>query len=145
MGLFGRREPAPRAQIHSDDQDLVAEDDERWWDTLTLKGCQAMERQDNQVKVAALIQYMESDGMSEEDAARKVRRSFAAYYSSLEDRKDEPFGFGGDDAKLPYILKDRINRMVIGSVRSREKARAEFDAHTSFNALVRRKIRAQQI
>jgi hypothetical protein len=110
--LLGRGEPAPELQIHPDDQDLVAEADRRWWSTLTLKDCQVMEEEDNIWKVASLKHYMDDEGMPEEDAARRVRKSFATYYAYLEERLDEPLGFGGDDAKLPYMLKDRVNRYI---------------------------------
>jgi hypothetical protein len=94
--LFGRGEPAPELQIHPDDQDLVTDADRRWWSTLTLKDCQAMEEQDNIWKATTLGYYMNQAGMSEEDAPRRVRRSFATYYAYLHERSDEPFGFGGD-------------------------------------------------
>jgi hypothetical protein len=107
LRLLKRGEPAPELQIHPEDQDLVTEADRRWWSTLTLKDCQLMEEQDNVSKVAALKHYIEEEDMPEEDAARRVRKSFAAYYAYLEERMDEPLGFGRDDAKLPYMLKDR--------------------------------------
>ena len=84
--LLRRGEPAPELQIHPDDQDLVTDADRRWWSTLTLKDCQVIEEQDSVWKVMTLKYYMEEEGMSGDDAARRVRRSFATYYAYLAER-----------------------------------------------------------
>ena len=141
--LFGRSESAPKLPIHPGDQDLVREADDIWWSTLTLKDCQTMEQQDNTTKVAALTHYIEEDGLSEEEASRQARKSFPAYYGSLEERDNEPLGFGGDDAKLPYVLKDRVNRAVVEVIASMEKS--EVRAASSINALIRSLIRSDKI
>jgi hypothetical protein len=138
--LFGRGEPAPELQIHPDDLDLVSEADRQWWSTLTLKDCQVMEEQDNIFKVASLNYYMEEEGMGEEDAARRVRQSFASYYAYLNERLDEPLGFGGNDSKLPYMIKDRVNRYIT-TLNKNTAAQPEDVGLSSVNALIRMLIR----
>ncbi len=76
--LFGRGEPAPEVQVHPDDEHLVSEADRKWWTALTLKDCQVMEHQDNVWKVSTFTYYMEEEGLSEEEAARRVRKAFAS-------------------------------------------------------------------
>lgn len=142
--LFGRGEPAPELQIHPEDQDLVTEADRRWWSTLTLKDCQAMEEQDNVWKVTTLNYYMGEEDMPEEDAARRVRKSFATYYAYLDERLDEPFGFGGDDAKLPYMLKDRVNHYISTLDKTTVLQPADIGV-SSINALIRVLIREGRI
>jgi hypothetical protein len=142
--LLRRGEPAPESQIHPDDQDLVTEADQRWWSTLTLKDCQAMEQEDNVFKVASLGYYMDEESMTEEDAARRVRQSFATYYAYLEERLDEPLGFGGDDAKLPYMLKDRVNRYITTLNSATVLQPADVGVST-VNALIRVLIRQGRI
>ena len=141
--LFDRSEPAPKLPIHPEDQGLVREVDDIWWSTLTLKDCRTMEQQDNTTKVATLIHYIEKDGLSEEEASRRTRKSLPAYYGSLEERDDEPLGFDGDDAKLPYVLKDRVNRAVVEVIASMEKS--EVRAASTVNALIRTLIRSGKV
>jgi hypothetical protein len=142
--LFGRGEPAPELQIHPEDLDLVSEADRRWWSTLTLKDCQVMEEQDNVFKVAALTHYIEEEGMPEEDAARRVRQSFTSYYAHLKGRMDEPLAFGGDDAKLPYMIKDRVNRYIL-TLNKATALQPEDVGVASINALIRVLIREGRI
>ena len=138
--LFGRGEPAPELQIHPDDQDLVSDADRRWWSTLTLKHCKVMEEQDNLWKATAMGYYMEQEGMSEEHAGRRMRNSFASYYAYLNERSDERLGFVGDDAKLPYMIKDRINRYITSLDETRVVRPGDVGLST-VNALIRKLIR----
>ena len=81
---------------------------------------------------------MEEDGLSEEQAAKKVRCNFPFYYCSLEQRDEEQFSLSASDAKLPYVLKDRINRAIM----SRKIDREALSRVSSLNALVRDLIRS---
>ncbi|MEE9615185.1 MAG: hypothetical protein V3W31_09625 [Thermodesulfobacteriota bacterium] len=110
--LFGTSQAAPNLPIHLDDNELVAEYDIQWWESLTLDDCKTLEQQDNVAQLALFIKLRE-DGLSEDEAARQVRKSHLFYYGTLEQRDDEPLGFRGEDAKLPYIIKDRANKAVI--------------------------------
>jgi len=145
MGLFGKffggRQPAPPCTIHPDDRDLVSPEDIEWWNKLSLQDCQALEQEDNLFRLAAFTKHMETDGLSAEEATKKVRRSFPVYYWKLEHRDDEKLPVGTDDAKLPYVLKDRINRAVMGRLIDKN---AVMQA-SSMNALVRELIRSGRI
>lgn len=108
---------------------------------LSIDDCKAFEQQHNVTIVAALQNFMEEGGLTEEEAARKVRTNFPFYYWSLEQRDEECFPLSNSDVKLPYVLKDRINRALMGS---------KIDSHalnhaSSFNALIRDLIQSGSV
>jgi len=142
MGLFGKlfgsKQPAPPCAIHPSDESLVRKEDVDWWDSMTIDDCKSFEQQDNVTKVAAIQKFMEEDGLSEEEAAKKVRTNFPFYYWSLEQRYEEFFPLSESDAKLPYVLKDRINRALM----ARKIDSQSLSQSSSFNALVRQLIRS---
>lgn len=145
MGLFGKifgsKQPAPPCAIHPRDVVLVRDDDVVWWNGLSLEDCKAFEQQDNITKVAALQKFMEEDGLSEENATIKVRRNFPFYYWALEQREDEHVPLSASDAKLPYVLKDRVNRALM----SGKVDRQALNRSSSLNALVRELIQSSKI
>jgi len=135
--LFGtRRAPAPCA-IHTDDRDLVRPEDMEWWDSLSVKECRGFDRDDHATRLAAFRKLIESDHLSDVVASEQVRLAFPTYYRNLENRADEKFMVDAADAKLPYVLKDRVNR----AVRKRVINKQAVAGASSFNALVRKLIR----
>lgn len=145
MGLFGKLfgsgEPAPPCAIHPDDRGLVRTEDQEWWNGLSLDDCKAIEKQDNVTQIATLMSFMRDDGLQEEDAAKKVRLLFPFYYWTLGQRAEEHFQLVAADAKLPYVLKDRVNRaMTLGRI-----DRATLSRASSMNALVRDLIHSGQL
>jgi hypothetical protein len=141
--LFGASRPAPKLPIHPEDKELVTKNDIKWWKSLTLDDCKAFEQQDNVAQMALLKKLVEEDGFSEEEAAKRVRKSNIFYYRKLEQRDDEPLGFIGEDAKLPYILKDRANKAVMKHMRKMDKN--EIESASSMNAIVRTLIRTAKV
>jgi len=135
--LFGSRKPAPLFEIHERDRDLVRQSDIDWWDTLTLKDCIALEKQDDVFKLAAFTKYMKEDGLDGAAAAKKLRLRFLYYYLLSADRSDSRFSLDDKDVSLPYPLKDRINRaMMTGKI-----TKADMENTSSLNALIRDRIR----
>ena len=108
MGLFGKlfgsKQPAPPCAIHPSDKDLVREEDVAWWDGLSIDDCKTFEQQDNIAVGMSIKHSMEDDGLSEEDAVKKVRRILPWYYWTLEQRDNEHFPASSPDAKLPYVM-----------------------------------------
>jgi len=139
--LFGSREPAPPYAIHADDRALVKPGDIAWWNSLSLNDCQALEKEDNVFRLAAFQKFIETDRLPDAEAGKKVRLSFPTFYWRLEHRADEKFQLGADDAKLPYVLKDRINRAVMGRIVDKQAV----ERSSSFNALARQLIRSGRI
>ena len=138
--LFGTSRPAPNLAIHPDDKELVTKNDIKWWKALTLSDCKAFEKLDSITQTALSMKLVKEDGFSEEEAAKHVRKSNIFYYGNPEQRDDEPLGFIGEDAKLPYILKDRIDKAVMNHIRKMDKN--DIESASSMNAIVRNLIRA---
>jgi len=137
--LFGTRQPAPNLPIHPDDKELVTDYDIEWWESLTLDDCVAFEKQDQVAQFALYLKLTKEDGLSKDKASKHVRKNHIFYYGTLEQRADEPLGFIGEDAKLPYILKDRVNKAVMQYVLKMDKKKIE--SASSMNAIVRNLIR----
>ncbi len=138
--LFGPKQPAPTCEIHPEDKALVRTEDDEWWASLSLADCKLFEKTDNVFLVGALQKFIQNDGLSEEEAAEKVRRQFPFYYWTLEQRAEEHFRLSAADAKLPYVLKDRVNRAVMGG----KMNRAKLTSASSMNALIRDLLRLGQ-
>lgn len=145
MGLFRKlfwsKQPAPLCAIHPDDRDLVRPEDVEWWNGLSLDDCQALEHEDNVFRLAAFHKFIETDGLPDAEAGKRVRLTFPTYYSRLEYRGDEKFSLGAADAKLPYVLKDRVNRAAMSGLIDKQS----FERASSVNALVRQLIRSGRV
>jgi len=103
--LTGARMPDP--QVADADLDLVREWDRGQWRRLKRRSYQADKRQDDFFRTAAYRKAV-AGGASEPDARARVRREFPFYYLNPADRDAEEYS--GDDANLPVILRERINR-----------------------------------
>ncbi|MFH1674853.1 MAG: hypothetical protein ABIF87_15735 [Pseudomonadota bacterium] len=141
--LFGTSQPAPNFPIHPADKELVTEYDIKWWKSLTLDDYKALEQQDNIFRLALYMKLVEEAGLSEEEAAKQVRKSHIYYYVTLRARDDEKYGFLGEDAKLPYVLKDRANKAFVKYIRKMDKN--EIESASSMNAIVRDLIRTGKV
>jgi len=82
---------------------------------MTIDSLKAIEQQDNVARMTAYTHFMESEGMSREDALNEVKISFPIYYLTLTQRLDKPFS-EGEGAKLPYLLKNRINNTIVPKI-----------------------------
>ncbi len=145
MGLLGKlfasTQPAPPCDVHPDDQDLVRTEDVDWWNGLSLDDCKSLEEEDNVFRFAAWKTFIERDGLSDLEAGKKVRLTFPTYYWKLAHRANEKFALGAPDAKLPFVLKDRVNRAVTARVIDKQAV----ERASSFNALIRQLIRAGRL
>jgi len=139
--LFGAKQPAPPCTIHPHDQDLVKPEDVAWWNELSFDDCQAIEKEDNVFRFAAFKKFIEIDGLSDAEAGKKVRLAFPIFYWKLEHRAEEKFNLAATDAKLPYVLKDRINRALMSRLIDKQAV----EQASSFNALVRQLIRSGRV
>ncbi len=139
--LFGAKRPAPPCPIHPDELDLVRPEDVEWWSGLSFENYQAWEKEDNFFRYMAFKDFVETDGLSSAEAGKKVRHFFSMFYGNLEERAEEKFNLGAADARLPYVLKDRINRAVMSGIIDKQA----LEQASSFNALVRQLIRSGRI
>ena len=95
-----------------------------------------MLKDDENSRLAAFMHHLDQ-GVSQEKAAVEVRRFHPIYGDPSDTSKSS-----GDDRPLPYELKDRINRYI--EMRNQQGAdffKADLEASSSFNALVRGEIK----
>jgi len=135
--LFGSKTPAPFYEIHPDDEKLIKSEDVDWWKTMTTDSLKAIEQQDNIARIAAYSHFLESEGMSKEDALNEVKISFPIYYLTLTQRLDKPFS-EGENAKLPYLLKNRINNTIVPTI-SKELMNSGVHIHSIIRRLLQSK------
>jgi hypothetical protein len=141
--LFSKSQPAPKLPVHPKDEKLITDYDIQWWNSLTLNDCKTFEESDSVSQFALYLKLTKEDGMSETEAARQVRKSHIFYYGTLKERAEEPLGFTGEDAKLPYLLKDRANKAIIQHVSKMDKKKIE--SASSMNAIVRALMRSGKV
>lgn len=131
--LFRKPEPAPACEVDPADQDLVLDSDLEWWASLTLDDVRQLESEDSTFKIALFSKLVEKDGLTQDEAASRVARAFPIYYLTRANRsKGEDFS--GEDAKLPYPIKQRVNDFNVSTLHYHPEVLKQF---SSFNALVR--------
>lgn len=115
----------------------VRDEDIRWWWNLNDIERRMMVKDDDLTQMALFL-HQRDLGEVPAKAAAKVRK-FHPMYGDPDDTTHTK----GDDRPLPYELKDRVNlytekRAKLGL----EKYKAEIEQAPTFNALVRKEIRA---
>jgi hypothetical protein len=140
MGLFSRffrHQIGCPHHIHPSDENLVDETDVAWFSNLTENDVRLLYQEDDVFRAAAYMKYKDK-GLSEEDAARKVWKYFPYFYIDPNKRGDTPPRLADDDAKLPFLIKDKVNRLASQGTLTKDLAE-RFD---SMNAAIRHVIRA---
>jgi|SRR6267142_5636243 len=130
--MFGRkgREPHP---VHPDDALLVTDEDRRWFSGLSNADLAALDQEDSTFQFATFLKLRNEDGLRSDAAARKCWKAFPYYYSDPSTRGANPLGFNGVDAELPFLIKDRVNRLAMTGRLTSELA----DQHMTMNAAIR--------
>ncbi len=119
----------------------VRDEDIRWWWNLNDIERRMMIKTDDINKTYLIKQFVKNEGLSVEEAVKKVRK-YQPFYGDLLDithAKD-------DDRPLPYELKDKINIYIEKRAKSDpKKYKRNIEASSTFNALVRKEIKAGNI
>lgn len=121
----------------------VKDEDVRWWWNLNDIERRIMLKQDDISRMTLFMSELEkSNEPSKEKAADKAAakvRKFHPTYGDPDDTKHTT----GDDRPLPYELKDRINIYIEKRARENsEKYKNEIEQSSTFNALIRKEIKA---
>ena len=115
----------------------VREEDIRWWMNRHELDRKMMIKVDDISKLALFTKLTEEDRLSEEEAAKEVKKYFPIFGDT-----DDTSTSAGDDRPLPFELKDRINIYIQKrSQTDPEKYKKEIAESSSFNALIRKEIR----
>ena len=119
----------------------VRDEDIRWWWNLDNLEKMMMLKVDEFHRMALHIKCRQEDGLSVERAAEQVRKHHPIFGDPEDTTHTQ-----GDDRPLPEELKDRINIYVEKRfANDSEIFKKEIEQSTTFNALVRKEIRAGKL
>jgi hypothetical protein len=138
---FRERTTAPHCYFTDDDENLIHSSDIIWWEKLSFKDFERMAKDDEATWITLMSHLIEQKGLSEEVAAKQVRRSLPFYYLNEDEKNNDKLVSDKADSKLPYLIKNR----VIKAVATGKFTSEAISAHSSFNALARKLIVAGQI
>ncbi len=121
----------------------VTDEDIRWWWNLNDIERRIMLKQDDIANGALFISELQkSNESSKEKAAQKAAEKVRKYHPIYGD-SDDITPATGADRPLPYELKDRINIYIEKRARENpEKFKNEIEQSSTFNALIRKEIKA---
>jgi len=126
--------------------DGVRDDDIRWWWNLNDVERRIMLKQDEMNRLALFIHELKEGKADtkeelEEKAMDKVRKFHPMYGDSNDTTHTK-----GDDRPLPWELKDRINIYIEKRYQGDKEAhKKDIEESTTFNALVRKEIRENNL
>lgn len=132
------REGAPACPIHSNDTDLVCDEDLAWWNSLSEKEVEEIYKDSALANEMGIVRLGSSEGSNIWDAANSARRRMCQFYCWPSDRLRNIDLDGDDNAKLPYALWKRVN----GSLGSSPVSEDLLKDISSANAYVRDRIRS---
>lgn len=118
----------------------VRDDDIRWWYNLNDVERKMLCKTDDLFK---LVGYKEQRkrGLSEQEAAEQIRK-----YHPIFGNPDNTTFAREEDRPLPLELKDRINIYIEKRAKENsEKVKKEIESFSTFNALIRKEIKAGNI
>jgi hypothetical protein len=126
-----------RKMLEKKRKEGVRDEDIGWWWNMNDVERRMMIKVDEFFLPSAHIKLRE-EGKTSDEAAAQVRKTHPIY----GDPEDTTHG-SGDDRPLPFELKDRVNIYIQKRfLNDREKFGKDIDSSSTFNALVRREIRA---
>jgi len=121
--------------------DGVRDEDIRWWGNMYELERQMMIQVDTLSRFALFLKLTKEDGFSEDEATRKVRKSFPMF--GVPDDTSETTD---EDRPLPYELKDRINIYIEKmSQTNSEQFKKEIERSSTFNAFIRKEVKKGNI
>ena len=121
-------------------KDGVRDEDMRWWWNMDDLERRIIEKIDDDIIIVNFINNCK-EGMSEEEAAKNVRKFYPMYGDLKETSK--PIG---NDRSLPEELRNRINAYIEKRAKTDpEEYKKEIEKSTTFNALVRGEIKKGNI
>ena len=111
-----------------------------WWNTHNLERGMIYQV-DALDRFALFLKLTEEDGLSSDDAAKRVRKFHPIYGDP-----DDTTAAIGEDRPLPPELKDRINRYCMKRGQTDpEKLKKDIEESLTFNALMRKEIKKGNI
>ncbi len=120
---------------------ITLEDIEKWWNLNDVERRMIL-AQDTIVKSQAVLGLLESGMASDPKEAVAMVCKFHPVYGDPNDNSQS----SGDDRPLPFELKDRVNIYIEKRAgKGSGEYKREMESSSSFNALVRREVRAGKL
>ena len=115
----------------------VRDQDIKWWFNMHDFERRILLKVDDVNRHALFAKLREEDGLSEDEAAKGVRRGCPLFGDP-----DDTTHSTGEDRPLPYELKDRIRSYVEKRMQTDpETFKKEIELSSTFNALIREEVR----
>jgi hypothetical protein len=114
--------------VHAEDAELILDEDHAWFGRLGEKGIATLTQQDNVFRYAAFLKHTE-EGLSAEDASRRVWKFLPYHYFHPSERGRNPLGLAGANAELP----NRVSTLAASGRITKDLA----ERHETMNAIVR--------
>lgn len=126
-----------RQQLPKIKKEEVRDEDVRWWWNLNDIERRMMLKQDEIQRFAVFLDRLEKGDLPDK-ATEKVRKFFPMYGDP-----DDTSLTTGDDKPLPCELKNRINNYRLKRIDDNsEKYKNDIEQSSTFNALIRKEIKA---
>lgn len=136
-----KNDESTRRVLEKKRREGVCDEDIKWWWNLDGVERMMMLKVDEFHRLALLIKCRQEDGLSDEQAAEQVRKHHPIYGNPEDTTHTQ-----GEDRPLPEELKDRINIYVEKKfTNDSEKFKKEIEQSSTFNALIRKEIRAGKL
>jgi len=133
-----------RSYLEKNKTEGITEEDVKWWWNISAVERYILMLQD-QINFLAFYNKFQEEGLSE-DAIISTARKWVPIYGDPDNKGYAEQGLIGDDRKIPHELRYRINIYIMGEQSDNlEKFKLEIGKSSTFNALVRRKIRTGEI
>ena len=132
-----------RQKLRRRKEEGVRTEDIRWWWNLSDVERRIMLKQDMIAKASLYMASLEkSEEISQEQAIEKALVEVAKFHPVFGNPDDTAHA-SGDDMPIPYELKDRINIYIQKRAsENSEKYKNEIEQSSTFNALIRKEIKA---
>lgn len=126
--------------VHHEDAGIIDDDDRRWFCSLTKKDIAALTKVDDVHRLAAFIKFREEEGLSEKAAARRCWKYFPYFYLDPAERGRNSLGLAGPNVKLPFLIKDKVNRLAIAGKITEDMRESQQTMNAAIRQLLQRGV-----
>jgi hypothetical protein len=119
----------------------VRDEDMRWWFNMDDLERRILLKLDDVTRQSLFTKLREENNLSEGEAAKGTRKSYPVFGDP-----DDTTVATGEDRPLPYELQDRVRSFIKTRMeRDPEVFKKEIKGSSTFNALIRRKVKEGNI
>ncbi len=131
-----------RQKLPRKKEEGVRDEDVRWWWNLNDVERRMMLAQDLAAKSTGMLAALEKGIATSPDEAIDIVIKIHPVYGNPDDTTHS----SGDDRPLPYEMKDRVNIYIQKRAgKNSEEYKREMESSSSFNALIRKEMRAGKL